>query len=249
MAALDFPNSPTLNQQYVAPNGVTYKWDGTAWIVAVAGPPTELWTDTGTALTPYVATRQVQVTASGSQVTLGDATIKATLDQGTTGNSVLAIHENHPWAPQDTTKASYALFLDSLNDRVQIYRRAPSAAAGTVTVPFLLDNTAKITTGSLLLGPTPPKCSLGQPTADISDFSHNWTGTASIGWLWRLDAGADNIYGIHRDVAGSITFPFQLSGAGNLTITGATATKASGTTWSNPSDPRLKQDVAPYAAG
>ena len=38
-------------------------------------------------------------------------------------------------------------------------------------------------------------------------------------------------------------------GAGNLYMSGSVATKASGTTWANPSDPRLKQDVAPYAAG
>jgi len=36
---------------------------------------------------------------------------------------------------------------------------------------------------------------------------------------------------------------------GNLVITGTVGQKASGTTWANPSDPRLKQDVAPYGAG
>lgn len=36
---------------------------------------------------------------------------------------------------------------------------------------------------------------------------------------------------------------------GNLTINGATATKASGTTWANPSDIRLKDDVRDYEKG
>src|SRR5215831_3003522 len=42
MAALDFPASPTVGQQYAASNGVTYQWDGAAWIITggVAGPPT-----------------------------------------------------------------------------------------------------------------------------------------------------------------------------------------------------------------
>src|SRR5215471_14268960 len=31
MAALDFPNSPTNGQQYSAPNGVIYTYDGVAW--------------------------------------------------------------------------------------------------------------------------------------------------------------------------------------------------------------------------
>jgi hypothetical protein len=34
MSALDFPNSPTNGTQYVAPNGATYTYDGTAWTVS-----------------------------------------------------------------------------------------------------------------------------------------------------------------------------------------------------------------------
>jgi hypothetical protein len=41
----------------------------------------------------------------------------------------------------------------------------------------------------------------------------------------------------------------SLNTAGNLTITGATATKASGTTWANPSDIRLKDNVTDYSKG
>src|SRR5215475_10780838 len=62
MAALDFPNSPTTNQQYAAPNGVTYQWDGAAWIAA--GGPANVWTDTGTTLTPTDATKSVTVPGS-----------------------------------------------------------------------------------------------------------------------------------------------------------------------------------------
>jgi hypothetical protein len=36
MAALNFPSSPTLGQQYAGTNGVTYTWDGETW--TVAGP-------------------------------------------------------------------------------------------------------------------------------------------------------------------------------------------------------------------
>lgn len=33
MAAINFPSSPTLNQEFLASNGVTYKWNGVAWVV------------------------------------------------------------------------------------------------------------------------------------------------------------------------------------------------------------------------
>lgn len=38
MAALDFPNSPTLNQVYTA-NGSSWSWNGTAWIAVAAQFP------------------------------------------------------------------------------------------------------------------------------------------------------------------------------------------------------------------
>jgi hypothetical protein len=45
------------------------------------------------------------------------------------------------------------------------------------------------------------------------------------------------------------TIKMTLSTGGNLTITGATATKASGTTWANPSDIRLKDNITDYSKG
>jgi hypothetical protein len=69
-----------------------------------------------------------------------------------------------------------------------------------------------------------------------------------------LRLGADNdLAALEHTPAGTGTTTlsalFWMDGSGNLTITGATATKASGTTWANPSDPRLKEDVAPYTHG
>jgi hypothetical protein len=41
---LEFPNSPAVGDQYVAPNGVTYQWDGVVWTISGSGttPLTEL---------------------------------------------------------------------------------------------------------------------------------------------------------------------------------------------------------------
>jgi hypothetical protein len=47
----------------------------------------------------------------------------------------------------------------------------------------------------------------------------------------------------------SFTQAMTLDSSGNLTITGATATKASGTTWANPSDIRLKDNVQDFNKG
>ena len=30
---LDFPNSPSIGDEYTGPNGITYQWDGVVWSV------------------------------------------------------------------------------------------------------------------------------------------------------------------------------------------------------------------------
>jgi hypothetical protein len=65
-----------------------------------------------------------------------------------------------------------------------------------------------------------------------------WVDTAN-----RLSFGVTDSSGNPGALAG------YLDTGGNLTIIGATATKASGTAWVNPSDARIKQDVQAYGAG
>src|SRR5215467_5217633 len=179
MAVLDFPSSPTTGQQYAAPNGVTYQWDGAAWVTT--GGPANVWTDTGTALTPTDATKNVSIpaTATNNALVAGSRTIKGRLVTYTAGN-----------------------------------------------ISYLTENMA--------LSATP---------AWVRDDA------AKPAWAVALDVDADQATVGHLNVAGTFTTPFFLDASGNLQIAGSNATKATGTTWINPSDPRLKQDIAPYAAG
>jgi hypothetical protein len=71
--------------------------------------------------------------------------------------------------------------------------------------------------------------------------TENWTNTAR-GTTWACfvtPTGTTTATGNYM----------QLGSDGSFTISGATATKASGTTWANPSDPRLKTDVESYQRG
>jgi hypothetical protein len=36
---VDFPPSPSIGDQFLAPNGSTYEWDGTVWIGVYLNPP------------------------------------------------------------------------------------------------------------------------------------------------------------------------------------------------------------------
>jgi|SRR5215475_6375213 len=66
MAALDFPNSPTNGQQYSAPNGVIYTYDGVAWTTSgvLSTGSTAGGSLAGTYPNPSIATGAVRGTPS-----------------------------------------------------------------------------------------------------------------------------------------------------------------------------------------
>lgn len=282
MAALDFPANPTVGQQYAAPNGVTYQWDGAAWVVT-GGPPGQLWTGTATALTPTDTTKRVTIpgpTASGSDqsaILLGTRTEKARVTALPSADfasvSINQAYNGTTWVQDDNTKGSWDINLISAavpaNDTVNIERIAPGGstvsgllkvdAVGKVTIPGSSDTTDQ---SGLVVGSRTVKGRLITLAAyDQLGFTINerFNGTAwaqddstKPGWVLAVDVGGagDNFF-VNRGSTGNaqpITL-LKIDNAGNLTILGPTGQKASGTTWSNPSDRRLKDDIRDYATG
>jgi len=81
------------------------------------------------------------------------------------------------------------------------------------------------------------------------NWRHGYAGTAAH---YEIQNGAHKWQSAPAGAAGaSITWveAMRLDINGNLAIAGATATKASGTTWANPSDVRLKDNIQPFAKG
>lgn len=103
----------------------------------------------------------------------------------------------------------------------------------------------------------------GALSSAISDGSLQFTSNAYASgndvWTYSFNYGASRYsmsagtFTWYSAAAGTGTISWaqtmQLSTAGDLTIAGSTATKASGTTWANPSDSRLKNNVQSYAKG
>jgi Chaperone of endosialidase len=240
---------------------------------AKLAPDAQLWADTGSTLTPgpNFATRTVFIAPTGNNnpLSVGSRTIKGRLvTQGNNDLLYVTLNAtlnpaNTAWVQDDVAKPSWMLVLNDATDAAQLYRVA--AGASSTTVLLTLDATGNLTvpgnthtlgqsTGSLAvkLGPR------GQLYADAgvtdlyanspSSLTYDRNGQPS--WQFRLGPGtADNCQLLRRP-AGSDTFAEMMHlDTGGFQIVGAVAIKASGTTWANPSDRRLKDEIADYPTG
>jgi hypothetical protein len=155
------------------------------------------------------------------------------------------------------------------------YKGASTTAGSNVT---LTDAMALDVSGNLAIGTSTPTGKLTVVTTSSAGSSiGSWNSAyavvspnagsgngAGLGLAYNTSADAAEIAAIAPGVAWKPLYLYSgglffysanggstgsLDTSGNLTITGATATKASGTTWANPSDIRLKDNVTDYSKG
>jgi len=227
-----------------------------------------LWTISGTTIRPVDATKAVAILggaagAGVATVILGSNTAKARVQtNNTTAAPAIFLTANRDaatGAQDDTSKPSWQLQLNATSDQVNLTRNPPGGAGVTL---LTLDNAGSIATpsqagtGAIICGSgggaATTRILAGGGYAVNYYFSGGWQrdDTSKSGWYVSGDSVNDQLM-IYRaaPVGGAQSSPLKVTGIGDLTISGNNATKATGTTWINPSDPRLKQDVAPYAAG
>jgi hypothetical protein len=128
-----------------------------------------------------------------------------------------------------------------------------SAGTLTVTGSVLVGGAAgSNTAGTLLVG---ERASIvGAAGNDITIYT-NANGKSQDAarpiWIFKMDSNPGDSCQLLRKAtpAGGTVGLIVFDNAGNLTITGASAIKATGTTWANPSDRRLKTDITDYATG
>lgn len=133
--------------------------------------------------------------------------------------------------------------------------------SGTLPVANGGTNLTSFTSGGIVYASSASALATGSNVyydgTTIGTVGRLYNGSASTfgasSWAMSLGNGgastnyfkADNNY--WQNAAG--TALMDIGSTGNLTISGATATKASGTTWANPSDQRLKENIRDYPKG
>ncbi|HEX8782571.1 MAG TPA: tail fiber domain-containing protein, partial [Steroidobacteraceae bacterium] len=163
------------------------------------------------------------------------------------------------WAEDNPAQPSWQARFDSAADTFTMLRIAPSN--GATSALLVLDNAGGLTlasaagTGTIVTQAGAAGATRFLYPGGISCnayYSGGWKEDDSTkpGYLFSMNATNDQAF-IQRQAAGNgatVNLVF-FDGSGNMTIAGATATKASGTTWANPSDRRLKEDIESYTTG
>jgi hypothetical protein len=244
--------------------------DGSVTFAKLA-PDAQLWRDTGTSLTPgtnFAARPIVAVPGDAGGVTLllGSTTAKGRLQMPVSIPGAIGLFSNRNWlsgnAQDDATKASWGLMVG--NGDQSLVQRSP-AGSTTQTTLLTLDSTGQLTlptsgaNNPLIVGPRTVKARLTtHPGVDRCWLTNNLRDVAAgnvqddaakPSWALMLATDADQAGLFRWPAGGAVTASFYIDASSNLIIAGATAIKASGTAWANPSDRRLKDDIEDYATG
>ena len=102
--------------------------------------------------------------------------------------------------------------------------------------------------GSGILGTDLQLHNQGGNAEDFTRISMYDTGSIRTALDFRVLAGG-NGYLTYSSGSGTVTERFRVDQSGGFILAGSTAQKATGTTWSNPSDQRLKDNIRDYAKG
>jgi len=119
-----------------------------------------------------------------------------------------------------------------------------TANGGATLVPLVLGNQTwkgRISVGAQLMALT---ANTNLPAGGTQDDA------AKTSWGVLFDPIGDTFSVAHQPAGSTTRTTFlTVTNVGDLVIAGNNATKATGTAWINPSDPRLKKATAPYPRG
>jgi hypothetical protein len=220
----------------------------------VAATAKSKWAVSGAALTPVDATKIVTLVTPLTLRPSGRTTSARLVPYPSAETAYFTANRyldaaGTTWLSDDATKSSWVCALDPQSDQVR-FARAPAGSANVGTSLLVVDSAGGLTTGGSNIFLNRSQVLGDGFSTNLFGNSNGSPGYNAAKTTWQLSLYYD---GDQCNIIRSGVTVFQLLGAsvpaGDLRIWGNNATKNTGTSWINPSDIRLKCDIAPYAHG
>jgi hypothetical protein len=259
--AINFPDSPAENDSFTS-GGKKWIFNGTVWTLITANSYT---IPTGEVTTDKIATGAVhEVKLASAAVTAAKlASGAAVANIGYTPANVAS--PTFTGTVSGITKSMVG--LGSVDNTADTAKPVSTAQQTALNLKANLSNPTF--TNMPIFGAGSLSATVGSSVTAHRDFATYTNGEILNTQLVKAQAGPDwqtNAWQMQKvvDVTAQTYlrfYPFYMSmgygtndfflidSSGNMTINGATATKASGTTWANPSDERIKDNIRDYSKG
>lgn len=210
--SLNFPNSPANGENFVAPNGVTYRWDGEKWVGSI--PPSS---------SPWLESNGVvSLNNSGSTVGVGTSStsgrkLEVAGNLGVIGGGNLLL-QNGARVQYGTSDAASIIGQDGSNGYLVFgvnNERARITSSGnlginTSTPPAKLTVTGGNSSSTAYAGRSLNYGALVHTTSGRSGYIVQNTNAftsandnAGFQWLYPFDSGGDSNYKVFRSAAGT----------------------------------------------
>lgn len=253
---------------YAAWNGgadtVNIKDGSVTW--AKLATDARIWSSVGATVTPTDATQTVVIPAAAAAaknaLMWGPTAARGRLVSPQVVSSGVVLTANYAlnsagtaWAEDDVTQPGWALFLHNA-DKLLVTRAGPNNAASATILALLNDGTLTLpsASSSIVISSASATTRLLVPGAITANsfYSAGWKqdDTSKAGWMMQINASADSAI-IQRQAPGNgaTASLLTLDSGGSLYITGPNGQKSTGSTWINPSDRRLKDEIEDYPTG
>jgi len=187
MAALDFPNTPAVNDTWTAPTGAVYKWDGTVWVIVpstTSGIP-EAPTDGA------LYGRGGTTPAWAKVLPLGGGTLSGPLSLAADPTVALGA------ATKQYVDTKYLALAGGTLTGPLLLAADPTGALGAATKQYVDNRVTSASylpiiggtlTGPLLLA-ADPTSTLEATTKQYVDQHDMWTLNAPTSEIWSLNSG------------------------------------------------------------